>query len=892
MDSLAGTPDSDDENTPKPLRIKMPQSPNPSSNPNPIRSHIPQRSSSFYFAHSVNPTNQFSVDLLSNPTPLIPSPMHSLALIVNKSRRSDTVSDPSCDASLSARRQLQRTLSSLSKEDKITSSIIVNPGERAGDDGLDSTEKWRRVIRVDPFPNNQRASIFTAPSCLTQSRKPTWSNDANDPEFVDTDCGTKTGRKASRLETYKQKFLHKVGLAYCTISSSDEDLTDRSRSTDQSLEAHHSCVERDLSGDCRSSTETHWTTESTIASFLDYPSPLSTPTRSSFTSRTAVTSVNSTPRTSSFSAARRTTCPVLAAKLYVTPELDCIVTDREGSMFVAVDVEAVVEQARSTRLGAPESALDLAIVIDNSSLTSAASLMTSCEAAYHLSSHLRFPQDRLAILTTNGYDGEHGPKIILPIGPIVTRRVREVIDTIAISTSKLECKKLDAIEAAIHLVMTSGPDNVGENSYHRPLRHVITFTPDSDTISASSHLDSSVGLHFVNPGLISWNLPVIPASRGWIISNNPSLPLSTIDHDYALHSKLKDMLVDLRQQYDYGKLTNVVVKIEPGYKCQLQAIMGETAFLELSPGETRTFLVKVQTDPLPDQSSRLLQFPSRSRTTSGAINLEKELENIVGNDHRTILSVLVQYENSLLPPGTVCSYRADARISENVRLLKGSDRFPASEATLTAATPIRNSAVQKRLISHIASHQHPQQALTTFVNDFGSPTNSMLCAAYLDSMVKELKHRARLHERIENVNDSSATADLRDDGTRDTANHGRPLGSPAIPTRCASSHQTGTIVHRPMSRPRGGVLSPTDNEDTDMARKIWLELRRNSRSVPHPQLSPGLRDERSIKSSSFPSHEWKRIQSIALSNKRSLGQDTMRSLSYAGAGTRASAPWL
>ena len=886
MDSMATTAESDDEDTPKPLRSKTPQ------NQASMQSRIPQRSSSFYFARSANVTSQQSVNSSSNLTPLIPSPVHSPALIVNKSRRSDTTSNSSYETILSTRPRVQRSPCCIPKENRLAASTLTNLWDHTDAYELDDGQNGSRAPLVDSSPLAQCISIHTAKAFLTQPGKPTWSDDIDYPGYDEPSCEKQTRGRISRLSSYKRKFLHTVGLGYCTISTSKEDSSNRSNLVDRSFEADNGCAEQDFGSNRKLSTETQGTTESAIASFLDYPSPLSTPTRSSFASRTTATSINSIPRTSSLPSARQHIYPILVAKLSLTPELDVVIADRENSMFVAVDIEAALEQVRPTNPGAPGSTLDLAVVIDNSSLTSVASLMTSCEAVYYLSSYLGSPQDRLAVLITNSHDGVGETRVVLPLGPIVTRRVREVIDAIAISTSKLDFPPTDAIDKAVQLLTTLGPENANKEDCHRSLRHVIVFTPDSAVVSSLNHGYDSIGVHFVNPGLIPWNMSATPVSRGWIISNDLSLPFSEVDSDHDLHGKLKDMLIDLRRHTDYGRLTNISVKVEPGYKCLSQGIMGETTFLELFPGETRTFLVKVQIDLLPDQSSRLLQFPSGSRTTSGSINLEKELENIIGNDCRTILSVTVQYENSLLPAGTVCTYRTDARLPKYTCRTGVSGQFPTSEGTLTVVAPIRSGTVQKRLISHLASHQHPRQALITLENAFGPLSNPASCAPYLDSVVKELKHQACLHEHFNNLNDGCATANLRDDKIQNKADQGRPLGNPVIPTRCASSHQTGTVVHRPLIRPKGCVPSPTSDENVDMARKIWLELRRNSRSVPHRELSPRLPDERNIKSNNFPNHEWKRIQSIALSNKRSLGQDTMRSLSYNGAGTRASAPWL
>ena len=519
----------------------------------------------------------------------------------------------------------------------------------------------------------------------------------------------------------------------------------------------------------------------------------------------------------------------------------------------------------------------------NSILTSPASLNTSREAISYIASQLHHPQDRLAILATHGCNTESGPHVILPIEFASAQRVRLIVDSITLYSTKTDTRIIEALAVAANLLVEK-PTEINTAFNHLSLRHVIVFTTDPCAVSLNTHqIDELVTVHFVNSGLVPWKTLAAPSTHRWIITNDLLSPLSTEKLDHSdFHRKLGNMLIDMRHYHDHGSLTNIVLKIKPGYKCHLRGIMGETAFLRLFPGQTRTCLVKVETNLLPDQRSRLLQFPSGLRTPSGAIDIEKELELIIGNEDRTILSVTVQYEHSLFPARTICSYQSDARISEYVQVPEGFGPM---------AAPSRNSIVQRRVVLHLASCQCPRQALTTLTSHFGINSNRLLCHAYIESMVEELKHRSHIQEHHAIASNSDVMTDPSDSEVRGNDCKSFSVGTIGTPLQSTSSGMTDAIAHT-SSIPPTTAGSIAKDKETDMARKIWLELRRNSKSAHFTQTRTNTPGERPMKNSTFLADEWKRIQSIALKNQRSLGQDTLRSLSYAGTKTQKSAPWL
>ena len=530
----------------------------------------------------------------------------------------------------------------------------------------------------------------------------------------------------------------------------------------------------------------------------------------------------------------------------------------------------------------------------NSILTSPASLMASCEAISFIASKLCHSQDRLAILTTHGCGTEPGPRIVLSMESANAERVRAATDSITLFSTKTHTKIAETINAAARLEGKDSPKEVDVDHQDTSLRHVVVFTTDSDAVGPGLYqVDESTTLHFVNPSLVPWKTFAASSIHGWIIMNDLSPSLSTAEFDhFELHRKLEMMLADMRHHHDHGRLTNIVLKIKAGYKCRLQGIMGETTFLRFFPGEKRTCLVKVQTNLLPDQRSRLLAFPSGLRTASGAIDIEKELEHIIGNECRTILSVTVRYEHSLFPEGTICSCQSDARISEYVQIPEGCGQYASSEVTLTAAASVRKSVVQRRIIAHLATYQSVGQALTTLASHFGPNSNHSSCPAYLESMVKELKHRLRIQERYDSNCERGVMANVHDNKIHSENRQSMLSGNMIKPLCSAFSDPTCASTHTPSAQPTANISMTKDKKDTDMARQIWLELRRNSRSAHHTQTSMSPRSERNIKGGRFSADEWRRIQSIAVKNKRSLGQDTLRSLSYAGTRTQNSAPWL
>ena len=339
IEEMASSPESDDDVTPKPLRVKS------QHNSDLLHSRIPQRSSSIYFSHPTNSIRQLPGDSDSMLSSLIPSPADSPSLTVSKSRRSDTSSTESHDNGISAR-QRQCPISSPPHVSKFPSSLENLSGSSS------SSTEYSRGGGSKYVEDRLRAN-------------PLIVDNVDGLEHDNPESDDKVNR-GSQMRLYKQKFLQKIGTGFRARPATDNEITDRSKLITQDLALCHGYPERNVNLLPTLPGDSSGTTESTKAACFDYPSPLSTATRSSLTTWTAATSSNSTPSTPSLTKARRSTCPVLAAKLVLTPELDRVAMDCENSMFVAVDVEAVVEQCCLTSLGAAKSVLEIAVVVDNS----------------------------------------------------------------------------------------------------------------------------------------------------------------------------------------------------------------------------------------------------------------------------------------------------------------------------------------------------------------------------------------------------------------------------------------------------------------------------------------------------------------------------------------------
>ena len=335
---MASSQESDEEDiTPRPLRVKALQGLNPA----PFR--IPQRSSSCYFPHSASPAGQNTFGLDSTLPCLVPSPADLPCLTVIKSRRSDIGGSRSNDDDVSARlRQYLPELPSAFR--RISSNTSGSCADNTEKDELDDVLQQSRVSSLC-----SRSKKKSADELFTRTK-----------DDIDESKHCKTISRSSRLRTCKQRLLHKVGASFRPSFTGDDGIKNESQLITDDPDLYHGHRERRISSD------SDGTTVSTQGSLFDYPSPLSTPTRSSFAARTGTTSVGNASRTSSVSINRRSTRPILALKLVLTPELNRVAMDCENNMFVAIDIEPTIEPACPTSLGAADPALRIAAIVDNS----------------------------------------------------------------------------------------------------------------------------------------------------------------------------------------------------------------------------------------------------------------------------------------------------------------------------------------------------------------------------------------------------------------------------------------------------------------------------------------------------------------------------------------------
>ncbi|MCJ1310639.1 hypothetical protein MMC25_004304 [Agyrium rufum] len=907
-------PHSDKELTPKPLRV-VKRSYSKSSAYLDTDLHyfqpsvIPRRTSSIACLYRKNSSSDDSCDnqsIASTIDSSPPLPADQVTLSIRKQRRSDA---------------------SQSSEQSVDWSKTARPGEHRYQPRSPTPNRKLQVDRrkrfhtkaVNTFDGLQHTipnSSDTYPSVAKDPSNPgnhDQEDDMNGRPSLSSRCSYDGVRP--RKQSIRQRILEKMGGSVRYKSSESEiAIPDRRNSVSGALPTERiSPVQESPSKTPKAGPDGSSTTWS---SNVESSSILLTPPKSTFTSGTSISSdgkdlcfLHQPP-----SAVLSRRCPssktVTGARLNIMSELSGLDIATEQSLFVAIDVEGILEvkSMTDTSIVRKDQAIDLAVVIDNSAMTSPAALLRACESVRYISLLLS-TSDRLAIYATNDPDAAGIPREILGLVPVNQRRVKTALDSLNSYTKRCSNGTKRALDKAVKALMEASSLSSIPNASAN--RHVLLLSSPAHQIdSTSSHPQENICFHLIDPGLITKVDRSLNSQWQWRVS--AGIPNSQVPSTASLfEEKLGALVQSFKSGSTPGTLTDLRLKLIPGPYCQIHGIMGDTEFTNLCVGETRTVLVSIKANNRPDHPTRLLDFPCSPRTASGAVDLMKELEAIVGDNSRTILTVKLAYTSDLLPENTRCKIKTEASVKEE-------DARSKCQPLIPAAGQEGSVQVQQRLIRHLAANQSPRHALTTLCDHFGADGSRSVCPDFVQAIIAELKYRARTIDRLDDFRESfDDSASLNDEFWTLSSRHislitenklPTPFASPSQPTPRPSydvSSSPRTVITRYPSSPNvlhtaspsystAGSTTRTvsQREGVDQARRIWTELRKTSRGKNWKAQESTAPDSRY----GTTMDEWRDLQMLALRNKRSVGTDTLRSLSMGGAapGHRMakSAPWL
>ena len=464
-------------------------------------------------------------------------------------------------------------------------------------------------------------------------------------------------------------------------------------------------------------------------------------------------------------------------------------------------------------------------------------------------------------------------QVVVPLRPVKLRKLKKVMDGVQ-SFNGEENKHEDvlrtAMKAAFDLLSEqSDMETLSEASAMGPVAHTFLITANADYLPSDSLENDTFPVHVIHPGVVPWSSKKTFVSHGWQLRSMYPPKLESIalsNEEGGLPANIRSLIQYARTGHRPGSLYDLVLDIKAARDCRIKGIMGSTKIASLKPGEVVYTFVKLKIKRFPSVLSALENFELRPNGTTSTAELIEQLDILLGERGTEILSVNVRYKHSLLPGNTKLSVKTKGVIHRE-RPVSTSD----GDAPVPSARPASNRKmdVDKRLAFFIATHHPPHGALTTMRSLFGADGCLSACPAYVNLVTKELRHQARVLERLDLLNDDTVSRG----SISDPACTGLAAG-PLSDIRKRSSRTPSPSRCRPiiaLKPDNTPILSPSkispNKESPDKARQIWAQIRKSSRGDKIPVEELDLSDPVILE-----------IQAQALKNQRSIGADTLRSL--------------
>jgi len=533
-------------------------------------------------------------------------------------------------------------------------------------------------------------------------------------------------------------------------------------------------------------------------------------------------------------------------------------------MWVAVTATA---EAILREEDVPMVPLSIVVILDNSAYTSTDSLKAASRAILDMAGELRHPKDRLAIICTSPahpWKESRSGYTLRPLSPLDLAGIQKDLRLAAHARPDIAPQNLtmDQTLADAFYLLANGDDMEATGGEYC---HVVIVTSNPGSCTNKLGSSAPVPVHILQPAYIPWHHGDSIVA-GHFIADNAIGP-STKD-------RLRDMLLHARAKTKPGTVYDLHVSVGSiSDKCQILEIIGQQHFAGIAVGQSINILCKVK-----------VTQESTSTATSPASKVDAlmtEIESMLGMSNIGLLQVTLTYRQSLFPSNTTLTITNTCSIPVVSRT---SIWKPKDHATTTLATGLQNNTeLHKKLTLCIANSNTPMQTLKTLQSLAPPPVQNGTFLSFLAAVKSELSHQIKTITKYNISN--SYPPQPPDDGnshlespttTRRTTT---PLPQSLSPDQrplspvAESPDSAKTTIHK-------RHYSPTEDNNTDAARKIWKDMKRDSQSTKDLMMmrsvtmgALGMRDGR-----------LQEIQRQAVRNKRSIGADTLRSMSL-GTGT-------
>jgi hypothetical protein len=508
--------------------------------------------------------------------------------------------------------------------------------------------------------------------------------------------------------------------------------------------------------------------------------------------------------------------------------------------------------------------LNMAIVVDNSWYTSPAALMTSSELVTYIASILDYDEDRLSIYCSCSNTDE----LLISTTRINARQIRRIVDTIEPTNTRPSPTYLRrSVQRAFRDIQLTYPENW----------HVIALTANPHALTKMIRNDL-VQLHLICPAAFPWSLQCVDANNGWCIVHKYTSLRFWEDVEPFLRAQTRCMInfARLGRRSDY--LSRVSITVEPEENSIIDDIAGSSYTETLQSGDLCTLLVKARLSELGEHINALERFPRGHRTPSGQVDVERELEAMLARNLVSAFRVKLKYEHSGLLPGTVCEYNREvnfinvASSSQEGWTDKGLDNILDSEI------------IEGRLAFHLSTMRRSKtDSLSVFKAHFLKEGKSL--TPYMTSVYEELRYQARIHERFELDKMQLPRMPQYRLTPPTTREDSRLSGEPLRTSKMANQRLLDQFPSPPASR------QPSYGHD--QAHQLWHALRAQKKPnilQDKKQLGNVEQQQQQQQQESLPK-TLRLFKETARRNNRSIGEDTLRSLTYVQKQENV-APWL
>ncbi len=517
---------------------------------------------------------------------------------------------------------------------------------------------------------------------------------------------------------------------------------------------------------------------------------------------------------------------------------------------------------------------------------SPATLVASCETARFLASLLDPTSDRMAICRTMPVDADiPNPKVVSPLSEATVRDTKSLVDTIINSIDKPDPEAMSTtIDLAKNILTQSRPSKRNSERRQSTLGHIFVLSSRFNGLPSELLRDDSIQIHLICPGSVPWKASEKLECSGWKLRPHYTSELQFLSYNRrdtdatSLFNRLRGLISRARRGACSGTIKQLVLDVNAGPECSIEAVMGSREISFLQPGEVVTALVKLRAGA-PAKGYSLSPSQSSPGTQYNSHDLTEEIDGLLGTFATTILAAKLQYKHSLLPSGTACTVSAESRLKrEDPSSSRSRLKHTASKSQLSKVLKSQIS-VQKRLVYYLATHSSPRHAISTLTLEFGEAGRRSICPQYIKLLSEELKYQARIIDRF------------------DLANTGTNLTSKA--SKSPFEHFGQGLFDISNYKPQDWLTTVPDENTSPLSSE-----RRNRRQIS-TKARPSLQNEdevrRAMKKMSGGRHyvsvklegdKERQSREEALKVKQNVGVDASRSVSGKGRVSGAFAAWV